>query len=545
MFTSQHEEDHGNTATFSNCCFYVSQAKTLQGANAGEWGSETLVDATIADTALLVSTLNGLKVPPLPPNLGVVNDSDRLTTAYGREAGSDSIVTNEWRPRADTLIATSSFTNGHNGPVSRLAVAPDEQYFVSGSYDGTVRVWESGQARDSDGILVSSATYSGHSDGCEQRRPRINDVTALENTNSVASGASDGSLHVWRVDLISTSGRSRVSGSSIIRRIDPKEGEIHAVSHFNTPSASIIMFATQGIVHSMDLRQPREPFKLKHQPDIGFLTSMALGGDRHWMITGTNRGFIALWDIRFQQKVTLWQHPNAFPVTRLATSFTALPKKWGGWSASDTDRRPVMFVACGQNECGMFDVLSGSCRQCFRVIGSRSTTLEPSTDLDLSAKVSSLREVNLSSSRKLFRLDDFSMTIPHSSKRGPSINAMVGNVGGSDLNGLITGGDDGYIRYWDFSTPAKCFSVSGHGGFHHRPTYERVDVDGQRLMLCRQAPVPRHSEVDSSRIPRMVERGPCQTENRHQDSVQDMKILSFPEKLLVSCSRDSTVKLWR
>jgi phosphoinositide-3-kinase regulatory subunit 4 len=492
-----------------------------------------------------VTKLNALKVPPLPPNLGVVNDIDHLTCTHGRDAGSDSGA-HEWRPRTDTLIASSSFTNGHIGPVSRLAVAPDDRYFVSGSYDGTVRVWESRQANDSDGILVSSVTYSGHSDGCEQRRPRINDVATLENTNSVASGASDGSLHVWRVDMVNTSDRSRVAGSSTIRKIDPEEGEIHAVSHFSTPSASIVTFATQGIVHSMDLRQPQEPFKLIHRPDIGYLTSMALGGDRHWMITGTSRGFVSLWDIRFQQMIKLWQHPSAFPVTRLTTSFTALPKKWGGWSASDTDRQPVMFVACGQNECGMFDALSGSCRQSFRVIGPRAMSLESSTDSDVNAaKISSLREVDLSSSRKLFRLDDFSMTHPHKGAQGPSINALVGNVGGLDLSGLITGGDDGYIRYWDFSNAAKCFSVSGHPGVHHRPTYERVDVDGQRLMLCRQAPAPRHNEIESSRIPRMVERGPSRTENRHQDSVQDVKILNFPEKLLVSCSRDSTVKLWR
>ena len=539
----------------------------LRAANAGEWGSDVRVDPTIADAALLVTKMKGLEVPPLPPNLGVVDKHDNLTSTPRRESGGDSKPAVEWRPRADALIASSSSTNGHTGPVSRLAVAPDERYFVSSSYDGTLRVWETRQAADSDGVLLSSATYSGHLDDCDHGHPRINDVASLENSESLVSGASDGSLHVWRVDMVSKTSaalnasqnvsrdvgsrqsdydRSRVSGCSTIRKINPNEGEIHAVSHFNTPAASVVLFATQGVVHSMDLRQSREPFNLKHQPDTGYLTSMALGSDSHWMITGTSRGFVVLWDIRFQQMVKLWQHSSECPVTRLATSFASLPKKWGDRNTSILEKRPFMFVACGQNECGMFDAMSGSGRECFRVIGSRAGTMDSSADQDLRTSMPILRQMDISSAcRRSFRRSDFSQTTPRMGAPGPSINAIVGNIGGLDHSYMVTGGDDGFIRYWDFTTPSKCFTVSGQQGFHHRPTYERIDYDGQRLMLCRQAPAPRHNDVESSRFPRMVERGPFRTESRHTDSVMDVKLLNSPEKMMISCSRDCTIKMWR
>jgi len=179
----------------------------LHGASVGEWGSDVRVDPTVADTAVLVTKMKALGVPPLPPNVGVVHKHATFASLSERGPGGDSKAVTEWRPRTDSLIASSTFTNGHSGPVSRLAVAPDERYFVSASYDGSLRVWETRQAEDSDGILVSSATYSGHLDGGEQGYPRINDVATLENTESVVSGASDGSLHVWRVDMVSkTSG---------------------------------------------------------------------------------------------------------------------------------------------------------------------------------------------------------------------------------------------------------------------------------------------------------------------------------------------------
>ena len=534
----------------------------LQGASAGEWGSDVRVDPTIADTAVLVTKMHGLEVPPLPPNVGVVQKQEMSSALRERRPAGDAKPhqsSGDWRPRADALIASSSFVNGHTGPVSRLAVAPDQRYFVSASYDGTLRVWETRQAKESDGVLMSSATYTGHLDGPEQGHARINDVASLENSHSVISGASDGSLHVWRVDLVSKSlstpagshnmtserefDRSRVAGCSTIRKMNPNEGEIHAVSHFNTPSSSIVLFATQGAVHSMDLRQPRVPFVLKHEPSRGYLTSMALGSDSHWMITGTSRGCVALWDIRFQQKVKLWQHSSEGPVTRLATSFASLPKKWGDRGNATTERKPFMFVACGPNECGMFDVTNGSARDCFRVVGPRSRSTDA---MDLKTKMPILREVDLSSARNSFRQDDFSHNTSRLGSLGPSINALVGNIGGSDHSYMVTGGDDGFIRYWDFSTPSKCFTVSGHDGFHQRPTYERVDFDGQRLILCRQAPsMTRTSEIESSRFPRAIEMGPFRTEGRHTDSISDLKLINSPERLMVSCSRDSTVKLWR
>ena len=33
------------------------------------------------------------------------------------------------------------------------------------------------------------------------------------------------------------------------------------------------------------------------------------GGGGHWVVTGSSRGFLTLWDVRFQLPVHTWQHP--------------------------------------------------------------------------------------------------------------------------------------------------------------------------------------------------------------------------------------------
>ena len=141
-----------------------------------------------------------------------------------------------------------------------------------------------------------------------------------------------------------------MSGNSLVRDIDPKEGEILAVTHFNTPSASVISFATQMGIHSWDLRCAAEPFALPIRPELGYLTSMAIGNDRNWMVAGTNRGYLALWDIRFRSLVKLWQHSSGAPITRLATCFTTLPQDKGG----NNEDKPFIFMGCGLNESAIF-----------------------------------------------------------------------------------------------------------------------------------------------------------------------------------------------
>jgi phosphoinositide-3-kinase, regulatory subunit 4 len=459
----------------------------------------------------------------------------------------------DWRPKIETLIASSSPCDGHAGPVSRLAVSQDQRFFVSGSFDSTCRVWELGKIASSSGIMESSCTYSGHSDTDSGRPARVNDLAILEGSHSVASASSNGQVHVWKVDLVTPSlsqptatativagaarELSRVSGSSVVRTIDSsQEGEILAVSHFNTLSESVLAFATQrGLVHSWDLRSEKEPFQLKHHAEMGYLTSMALGTDRNWMVSGTSKGYLALWDIRFQRMVKLWHHSGGQPINRLATSYAPIPG-----SRSNSGPRPLAFVASG-SECGMFDLMDGGCRQGFRMMcpqgGSANARVESTV----------LKEVDVSDKHlnRRLRTNGLHRRDETPCDTGPSMNAMVGSMGGYDQNYLITGGSDAQIRYWDFSSPGKCYTVSGLLGSQHRPSYERLDLHGNCLIICRQTAGLRLRDIESSRLPRRLQRGLTRADTRHQDAILDLKLIQLPVKAIISCSRDGSVKLFK
>lgn len=446
----------------------------------------------------------------------------------------DPRSSSDGRPKIKSLVVTSSPSTGHTAPVMRLAASIDQRFFVSGSHDGTCRIWEIEKVEESAGFLESASIYTEHDQGA-----KINDIAMLEGTHSVVSGDSTGSIHIWRVDMATSLAptarlleRNRIAGSKTLKKLNVNEGEVVAVSHFNASSSCVATYATQkGGVRSWDLRAAREPFKLRHSPELGLLTSIALGSDRHWIVTGTRCGYIALWDLRYERCVKLWRHARKSPIVRLATSMVPPPQTWGSTPSKLDNARPSIFVATGDNECAMYDVLTGACKECFRTVDGDNR--QPGSSAEEPPK---LAEVVIANNQRNGILT--TTAIPQEDffvSAKDSINCMLGNIGAGHNSYLITGGSDNRIRFWDFTTPSKCYVICGQSPLQPRPTFERVDFDGQRrLMLCRQ------SQASSSTIQHF--HGMKKPDHQHTDSIQDIKVVNAS---LISCARDCTVKIWR
>mmetsp|Transcript_187 Transcript_187/g.262 ORF Transcript_187/g.262 Transcript_187/m.262 type:complete len:577 (-) Transcript_187:59-1789(-) len=558
--------------------FQAERVRCSRQQKNGEWGSVACLDPTLLETALLVAKVDSLMIPPLPPRLGLLRETDGR--AYSWHSPNNIVPNSEaptaevnrrsgWTPHVDTLSASSPPSGEHNGAVTRLAISQDQSFFVSGSHDGTCRVWEMRRFENVVG-LQSSLVYKGHN---KNGMGRVNDVCIVENSHSVVSGASDGSVHVWRVDSVQPSkskvsdrsepnapqkyyDTARVCGSSVVRNIDSEEGEILAVGHFNSNTASLVTFASQkGHIHSWDLRSAKEPFKLKLQPELGYLTSMATGTDKNWIIAGTNRGYIALWDIRFQMMVKLWQHSSGAPVSRLATCYTTLPQdKNGDNNYSGDERKPFMFVGCGKNEASVFDVTNGACRQCFRVLDPMLAYIDQTLLPESCLTMPTLQNVDIPSnqSKPIASAVRNTLNFNRISSSEPSVLSLMGRIGATGRSYLITGGSDRCLRYWDFNLPSRCYTISGFVHGQPAPTYEGVNLFktdetsvNQNLFLCRSRNAAPNSDVPSSDLPHHLQQGLVRPENAHRDAILDIKSVDYPRKSLLSCSRDGVIKLWQ
>jgi WD40 repeat protein len=113
--------------------------------------------STIAEVQGVLSKIRALKIPPLSPDFGSLNQpSDgrpyrslptlppeltfpsMFTEALDTSVFGDAMATQPWKPRENTVV---SMMFEHTAAVNRLAVPHDQSFFVSASSDGTARVW--------------------------------------------------------------------------------------------------------------------------------------------------------------------------------------------------------------------------------------------------------------------------------------------------------------------------------------------------------------------------------------------------------------------
>ena len=298
------------------------------------------------DGTQLSQRIRALGIPPLPPDLGYLSSAFAALSAVQHDAsdGSGSSLPSGassaqqhllqqghsnavgarpfWATREGTLCTC---LREHTGAVRRLAVAPDQLYFASGSADKTIKIWQV-RGLDKAAFPRSSVTYTGHKGG-------VVDLAVIEDSRSVVSCSDDGEMHVWRVDYDSAGMR----GLTTVRRLHPDDGPLVAVGHFTGEVASVVTYCSQkGGVGGWDLRAATAAFRYNVPPEFGFATCMAtavpvppadsadsfMGGsasviEQPWVMVGTSRGFVLLWDVRFNVVCRAWRHSTGNAILRL------------------------------------------------------------------------------------------------------------------------------------------------------------------------------------------------------------------------------------
>ena len=528
------------------------------------------------DSQNLIMKIKALDIPPLPPDVGTcvyIQRDDRINrdllespSVTDMVAPSTSpIMSNpsrtSWRPKENVQVASLS---EHTRAVNRLAVAPDQSFFASASSDHTVKIWQV-KGLDRAAFPRSAFTYTQH-------KGPVFDVAVIENSHSMASCSDDGTIHVWRVDVaggynngdsdsssltmeggvasVRSAGLS-VTGLSIVKTIDPKEGPVLCIQHFNSDTASIIIYATlRGIIHGWDLRSSKETFKYSMSPELGYPSCMTLAPDRNWLCIGTSKGYLCVWDLRYNILCKIWRHSSNGPIHKIACCKTALKgSHLFGFNANSSIGEGVFLsVAAGQNEAAIWSIPDGGeCLKCFRSIpltSSRIPLLPLPRLHDISiSKVLQGRGEGLQTSTS----ENYSKKSREFSE--PAIRALMGRISSNSSSYLITAGTDRQIRYWDFSAPVKCFTVSGLESGQPKPTYESPILDNStgRLFVCYDSHIPTQDTVLQAHVPLCENRGPLGVLNNYKDAVLDLKSIDIglSQRMMISSGRDGEIKLWR
>lgn len=513
--------------------------------------------ANLNSTSIL-KRIKALKIPPLPTDLGqllpTAEDPRQFSEFNEANLGAESSRSSAWRPKEGALLMT---LREHSAAVNRLVVSPDQSYFASASSDNTVRIWQTKQL-DRMAFPKSSAVYTKHTTG-------VMDACAIENTHSIATCSKDGKVHVWRVDLAMGSNpkvadttavdntgvgnsytRFNVLGSSVVKTMDPEEGSVLAIQHYNSEVASVLTYATQrGGVHGWDLRMPDQAFRFALRPELGYCTSMTIAPDRNWICAGTSKGFITLFDIRYNVVSQVWQHSAITPIHRLACckavrynysngqTIPGLPPTEGAY----------LFVATANNEAAVWGIPEGGeCFKCFRSL-SLDDSKAPVVPLPR------LDPINLPR-HPMAPIRSISDNIADGlgQSNTPSVRAMIGRISPNNSSYLITAGSDRQIRFWDFRTPESCYTIAGLEAAQPKSIFVSRKVDDRpagKLFVCYSSSTPSADKILQSHLPVRESRGLTLPTVNYKDTILDLKDVDVPIKLLLSSSRDGEIKIWR
>ena len=110
----------------------------------------------------------------------------------------------------------------------------------------------------------------------------------------------------------------------------------------------LIIVTSQSRIRGIDLRTMKEIWHLHHPPQYGEISALLSNKRGHWIMVGTSRGVLCLWDTRFKVCLKTWTHPLEGRITKLASYI----------------RDPGRLVAVSSaNEISLWDISTTECVQ--------------------------------------------------------------------------------------------------------------------------------------------------------------------------------------
>ncbi|KAF3791532.1 putative serine/threonine-protein kinase [Nymphaea thermarum] len=439
-------------------------------------------------------------------------------------ARASSVTDAGWRPRGVLMAHLQE----HHSAVNDIAISNDHSFFISASDDSCVKVWDT-RKLEKDISFRSRVTYS--LDGS-----RALCATMLHGGPQVAVGASDGTIHVFAVDQVSKGSGSieRYLGISDIKRQETDEGAVLNLSNYSTDGSPslLVLYSTRGCgIHLWDVRANTDSWTLKSTPEEGYVSSLVTDTCGNWFVSGSSRGVLTLWDVRFLLPVNSWQYPAVCPIEKMCL---LIPPLTAPLSATS---RPLVYVAAGCNEVSLWNAENGSCHQVFRLAnnGVSGDNSEIPWALARPSSKSNLKLDSRQNFNKKYRVEELN----EPPARWPGIRSLLPLVGGD----LLTGGTDLKIRLWDHCSPDRSYCVCGPS------TNSTAKDEYYDTRSCFDVQVVQ--ETNKLNVaPKLVTKtllaaAATDSAGCHRDAVLSLASVKLNQRLLISSSRDGAVKVWK
>ncbi|KAF9128186.1 Serine/threonine-protein kinase [Mortierella sp. 14UC] len=418
-------------------------------------------------------------------------------------------VKSQWRPKGILVAHLAE----HKAAVNQICVSPDHNFFVSCSDDGSVKIWDTARLEKN---VTNRARMSYNSIG-----GKVTCMSFIENTHSVAAASDNGAIHVFRVHYISS---GKYGKCETVRKLTLDDEFAVTMEHYHTESQSLLVYATnRGNIYALELGTMRPTWQLSNNISHGVITAMVIDRRKTWLLVGTNRGVLTLWDLRFMISIRSWVHPTKSRISRLVIQ--PPPLQNGEKPADYKDR---IIVASGKNEVSVWDIEQN---ECLEIFGVRNADDKKALSLD------SFKAIEPLSGSELLRNSFTSNDSNVSSDQ--SVHAVIFPT---DCEYMITAGADRKIRYWEKSRIELSFVISGHDPQDQLPKYAKQRIEGLPVHY-EVTPVPPAKPRPTGRN-NVITAQQQQLLRNHLDAIMDIALTELPCMLLISGDRDGVIKVF-
>ncbi|KAF2467655.1 phosphoinositide 3-kinase regulatory subunit 4 [Lindgomyces ingoldianus] len=441
-----------------------------------------------------------------------------------------------WRPEG-ILVATFG---EHTAAVNRILVAPDHAFFITGSDDGSVKVWDTSRL-ERNVSRRSRQTYR-LGDGV-----KVSSLVFVEQTYCFVATGNDGSVHVVRVDYYQgQDGSGKFGRLKFLREYQLPDGDFAVwAEHYKDDNKSVLLLATNtSKVTALDLRTMAELFTLKNPLQHGTPTCFCVDRKHHWLLLGTSHGVLDLWDLRFKLRLRAWTFQGAAPIHRLL-----LPKL--------KKQRLYITGGTGQGEVTVWDFEKLVCKEVYRTGTSRDTGSKSTTLIDLEEEKSGGMLGRFATS-----LEPTASASADSGIRSLVVNSQtMDDKGEAKHTFILTAGPDWKVRYWDTNRPEVSLVVSGLEADEAKPLYSTsqptpdTTVVSERFsqLQSHQGGVGRDGRTSNTSAkrgsPKSSRSGLISLQQQHLlkshlDTVLDVSLIEQPYGMVISADRSGVVYMF-